>query len=64
MLYRGARIIKLTTIELRQSTQKYSALVELSPWESRHFSLLILGKIRRGIIGTGDMIDIWIYNVA
>ena len=61
----GARIIKLTTIELRQSTLKYSALVELSPWESRHFSLLILGlgKIRRGIIGTDDMIDILIYNV-
>ena len=60
----GARIFKLTIIELWQSTLEYSALVELNPWDIRHFSLLILGKISRGIIGHNDMIDIRIYNMV
>ena len=61
---KGARIFKLTIIKLQQSTLEYSALEELNPCNIRHFSLLILGKIRRGIIGPNDMIDIWIYNIV
>ena len=47
----GTRIITLTRIELWQSTLKQSALLQLKPWEIRHFSLLIVGKFRHGIIG-------------
>ena len=54
----GARIIKLTTIEFTQSALEYLCIEELDLWEIRHFSLSIPGRIRHGIIGLKDTIDI------